>query len=73
MPGPKLLGVYPAEFLRPFTLSLIGKDHATRSQHIFNIAVVQSKTKTQPHAMTDDFSGSGDITILMGSSSDRIA
>ncbi len=73
MPKPKLLGVYAAEFLRPFTHSFIGKNHATHSHHFFNIAVAQSKTKIQPHAITDDFSGSGDITILMGSCPDRIA
>jgi hypothetical protein len=77
MPGPKPLGLYSAEFLRPFTHSLVGKNYATRDYHFFNITVAQSKTEIQNNTlMTDDFrrkTVAGDIPILTGSCHDRIA
>jgi hypothetical protein len=55
-PASKLIGIRLAELSAPLANGLIGHDHATGEQHLFDIPITEAKAEVQPDAMTDDLS-----------------
>ncbi len=59
-PTTEIVGEGLTELQAPLTDSLIGECDAAHPHHLFDIAITESETKVEPHAMADDFSRKND-------------